>query len=377
MTFFLNDLSGGWSPKWRAAVDLLPWGFAAALYMGMRFLSVNHGAAFGFWDQATLENLDHPGGFIGTILGTVMTWLGYLKLWIWPHPLSAFHVLSMPTGEGEWLGFSGALFLAVGAVVAAIRVRFLKTAWLWFFVFIFPVLNIIPIGGMFNERHLYLPSMALAWICAWLIDFCVNRFSKTPLAVAVKVSAAGVVVAYALISMGYASAWLSDDALWRRAHRLYPHSADPLNKMAKAFYDAGDLMSAADYYARAAELEKYPQKEIEHRRKAAQAFGLKSRFDLALQQYQLLVKLAPGDEVIRFEWGWTYFLSGGLDQAEAVYLDLLARFPDSARGYYGLSEVSFRRGQLEAGRRRSMEALERKPNEALTQRILSNLNGLS
>ncbi len=375
--FFLNDLSGGWRPKWRAAMDLLPWGFAAALYLGMRFLFVNHGAAFGFWEQATLENLNHSGGLTGTVWGVVMTWLGYLKLWIWPHPLSAFHMLSMPTHAGGWLVFLGALFLAIAAVVAAMRLHFLKTAWIWFFVFIFPVLNIIPIGGMFNERHLYLPSMALAWMFAWGIDFCVKRCFKTGMVFAVNVCVAAVVVVYAFLSMGYSSVWLSDDALWRRGHQLYPQAADPLNKMAKTFYDAGDLISAADYYDRAADLEKYPSREIEFRRKAAQAFGLKSRFDLALQQYQMLVKLAPEDEIILFEWGWTYFLSGDLDQAEAVYRGLLVQFPDSARGYYGLSEVAFRRERLEEGRKLSLAALEKKPHEALALRILSNLQGLS
>ncbi len=374
--FFLNDTPEGWRAKFRVALDLLPWCAAAGLYLVMRFLFVNHGAAFGFWGQTTLENLDHPGGWFGFLIGIPMTWLGYLKLWVWPHPLSPFHMLAMPSRFIAWIGFGGALIFVLILILKMSRDRFLKLAWIWFFVFLFPVLNIIPIGGMFNERHLYLPSMGLTWLSVWAIYALSERFPKRIRVFAGHAIVGAATLFCAFLAVQYSTVWLSDDALWRRGHQVYPQAADPLNKLAKAFYDAGDLKSAAEYYVRAADLERYPAREVEYRRKAAQAFGLKGEFEPALEQYQRLLKLNPDHELARFELGWTYFLKGDLSQAEKAYRDLLVRFPDSARGYYGLSELAFKRGDFEEGKRQSGEALQRHPNEALVKRILSNLRQL-
>lgn len=354
-------------------LDLIPWLTVAALYLLARHAFVASDAAFGFWEQNSQMNLKVPDSLTGKIAGVFLTYFGYIKLWFWPHPLSPFHVLAAPATMDAWLIFilmTGVISLII---IATFRIHFMRFAWLWFFVALLLVANFIPIGGMFSERLMYLPSVGLAWLSAYCLDALLRKTSQRVLRGLFLILAIVLLGSSAASAARYAWSWQSNDAMWRRANQIYPNEPHPLSQMAKAFYDEGDLLSAASYYEKAAALESDAEAAIELRRKAAQSYGIKRQFDRAIQQYKIILARHPAYWLGWFELGWTHYVSGDFEGAKKIYNELLERNPGYPRALFGLAELAFERGDSAAARALYDEALRQQPDTILVQLILKNL----
>jgi tetratricopeptide (TPR) repeat protein len=135
----------------------------------------------------------------------VRVWPEYLRLLFWPADLSAEwgpDTIGV-VGWGSphvWLGVAVGAALAACAVLSWRRDRWVAAAVAWFALAVLPVANLLfVVGVILSERSLYLPSVALAFLCPPLVAAVSRARRETRIA-----GAAG---AAALLLLGAGRTW--------------------------------------------------------------------------------------------------------------------------------------------------------------------------
>lgn len=359
-------------------LDLIPFAAVAVMYLVARSLFVESGAAFGFWKNQVQVNIDHPGGWQGWLGSVFLIFKSYIALWIWPNPLTIYRVISLPASAEAWIWFCAEWAILILIGFKMIKDRLMTLGLTWFFVFSLLICNLIPIGGLFAERLIYLPSVGLAWITAVCLNevrqfFC-RAFLGTVFFVFLVMSISG---ALAFQAYRYSLVWVSDFSIWEHARQLNPHRPYPYSQLAKTFHEQGDSRTAALFFKKAAELTGSVSASATSRRRAAQAFGEAKEYDLAIREYRVLLEKEPRLWDVWFEMGWTFLLSGDDASAEQVFEKTLQKNPDHGWSYYGLAELAFKKGDDEKGRNLYTLALNHSSDSVLTQTVLKNFRNRS
>ena len=222
------------------ARQMIP-GFAAAMFLLLTISAQTtmYGGVRGHMSLGKLEIL---------AIDTVILWR-YVGSLIWPDSLCVLY--DPPTaGIAIPVALASAGWLVVIVACWRLRDRFPHLRWALFsaFVFLVPVLNLVPITTLMNDRYLYLPSIAVfglsavgmqrlfAWIARW-------HDSRIHFRVAIAVS----VVAVGFLSWQthrYLPVWRNGTSLWTYAHRRLPDSPLVNYQLADAHYNAGQRRQA-------------------------------------------------------------------------------------------------------------------------------------
>ncbi len=193
----------------------------------------------------------------------------YLRLLIWPHPLSLYYdltYLSAPTAREFFLPLAG-LFLAFALLAAwyrwTLRVDLqegncLAFAFLWAVVAILPVLDlrVLPKSEIVHDRYLYLPSVGVTILAGLAFSQVLRavQFSKW------KRAAVAAATATACLAMGLAAArqtlyWYDDFSLSYHAHEVAPRSVAATTNLAAAIAQRGMEGPAVELYKQALALQ--------------------------------------------------------------------------------------------------------------------------
>ena len=161
------------------------------------------------------------------------TWLRYLGLMIFPHPLTHDYYpkqIAITNFSNPLVIFSGLLLIFL-TVIAAIktRSRSIPAFAFWFFVFSFSIVSnaVFNIGTFMNERFLFTPllgfSLFLAWCGTdWLYDRLRNHRQWKQAAIALF----GVVVLlYSIRTISRNRVWMDDFTLFTTDVRVSANSA--------------------------------------------------------------------------------------------------------------------------------------------------------
>lgn len=225
--------------------------------------------------------------------------------------------------------------LGAGALLAARRRPPLAFAAALYAAALAPAANLLfPIGTIFGERLLYLPSAGLclalgAALSGWASDALSSR-------------AAFALAALLLGGLGaraaaYAAVWSDEVALFAHAVREVPRSAKAHQLLGEALLEAGQVEEGG--------------RELE----------------AAVALLRGAPEVPPG---LRVELGVAWEQAGRLEEAEAAYLRLLAERPEQPDALWRLGVVRWR-----GGRRAEAEALWQRAARAAPQdaRILTDL----
>jgi tetratricopeptide (TPR) repeat protein len=161
-------------------------------------------------------------------MSALRAWPEYARLLVFPADLSADYSpgVVLPVESLSPMVMLGALLLA-GTVALCLATPWLPAAGLpaaWFFIAVFPVSNILlPIGVLLAERILYLPSVAIAIVAAYVWDFVRGRFSIRELRLA---TATTVVILVAGMGRSFLRNpdWKDTETLWDSIVRDHPES---------------------------------------------------------------------------------------------------------------------------------------------------------
>ncbi|MDO8734217.1 MAG: tetratricopeptide repeat protein [Elusimicrobiota bacterium] len=269
--------------------------------------------------------------------------LFYIKLMFIPYPLNPDWGLSdvISISQTFFEPFVILSFIALVAVFFA-AYKMIKTnpiftfSILWFFAFLFPVSNIIPIGDFIAERFLYIPSFGFCLFAGDLI----HRNKKL-----IKIASL-VLVIFSFVTVKQNTVWKNNMSLWTYTTQKFPKNwrafwelgkcyrteknADDTIKFFKkslslretdlVLYDLavelrkkGDCPSAIESLNILIGIDKRSAKAYLER---AKCYGSLGNYKNAVSDFQTAALLSPKDDNIFYETGRFYILRDDLSSAK-------------------------------------------------------------
>jgi hypothetical protein len=197
----------------------------AGCYLILRLLLVGRMTQRGGW-----------GGGVGEhVAFQLIGFATYLRLLVLPFGLRLDYVFDTPFGKGAgWFVLSA----AATALYLVLLLRDLRRhspyalGLSWIPIALLPVLNILPIKAVANERFLYLPAMGLSFLLAW-------RLAPRPGGARARLAASAAVVCLGLLSARRVGDWESEFSLWGDSARKEPRSFIAQVNLGKACNDEG------------------------------------------------------------------------------------------------------------------------------------------
>ena len=206
-----------------------PMACVIAAYISIRLLAAGMTPVTPLAERDLLNDPFLPlrfGAASGDILATKISILiHYLRLLVWPHPLSAdYSYATFPflgwTDWRVWLSIALHVALIAATVIAWQRRHILAVAGCIYFAFLLPVSNVpFEIGATMGERLIYHASLGFALAAAWLIVHALRR----PEAI-VAVTAA-IAIAFGILTFQRARDWYDDATLFLHDVQVVPNSA--------------------------------------------------------------------------------------------------------------------------------------------------------
>ena len=230
----------------KSILAFLPFLAAIALYMAIRFQVV---APPG--ENSDSEVLNNPYVFaegVQKIATEISTSLNYLKLLIFPHPLSAdYSYNSIPYKDfsdiSVWLSLAVHLGLFV-AMFVLFRKRSLLCFAIAFYLFhLLMVCNIVfDIGATMGERLIYHSSMGFAIAVAWLLVKGAEKIKPVVTGQRALAGFMGVIVVFAgIVTIPRNAAWKNDGTLFAADLKVVPNSVLVLANVAASYITIADM----------------------------------------------------------------------------------------------------------------------------------------
>jgi len=256
-----------------------------------------------------------------------------LWLLVWPRSLSADYSWNAipPVTSPLDPAFLASLVILLALAAAAVLLRRSRPALtfliLWYLGAVFPTSNLlVPVGTIFGERLLYLPSVAFCLAVALLLHGLLARPAAWP-----RLTGAAVLLLLAWRTAAYASAWRDEVTLFTAAVEAQPGSAK-----------AHDLLGAS--------------------------FMAEDRPEEGARQLELAVhalsSLSEPPQAQRIKLGVAYERLGRLGEAEAIYQQVLRQTPGFADATWRLGVVRWRQGRRDEAARLWEEAMAQQPDHA-------------
>ncbi|HEV8374682.1 MAG TPA: tetratricopeptide repeat protein [Candidatus Polarisedimenticolia bacterium] len=268
--------------------------------------------------------------------GTALIALGkYAWLLLWPVRLSADYSGSQipaVSGPGDPRLLASVLFL-VTALAWAFRIRHRwRAGWfsvLFFVAAILPVSNLFfPIGTIFGERLLYLPSVGFCLLAGGLL--CSLRRARPILATLLLVLA---LVTGSVRTFARNHVWKDDASFALATARDAPNSPKAQFNLGVFLEEHGDLGGAREAYQRAAALA--PDWSDTHFNLAG-VLARSGRLPDAIESYRRVLALRPMDHRGIMNLGLALYQAGRHKEAIELYSGFLKERPDSAEAHNGL-----------------------------------------
>jgi len=315
-----HDLLTGTRPRW---TRYLPYAVLFALYFLLRAVALGDGA-----DVARMDFNQWP------LLFEFLT--RYIQLLFVPWPLEYYY--DAPATSLFSLITGGGLLLAAlaGATLAWRRGQRLPAfALAWLLVTLAPALPIALFAEpVFAIRVLYLPSVALALIVAWLFDQRLQRGR----AIATAGIGAFIVVAIPLTIAEIAD-WRDDITFYSLAANTSPASYKPLVGLADAFERDDQPGPAIDASLRAAARAPDSRTRLDLRERAARLLGQNGDTEGSAAIYREIVTEDPQRSSAWVGLGNNAFAQRELARAQEYYRRALQADAGNAEAAYNLSLV--------------------------------------
>lgn len=375
--FFLSN--GDFKYFWRRALKYAWFLVPVLCYLQLRVLVMQKSAVFGFWNLGLATSVASTQSLVEHGISTFQVFFKYIFLLIFPFRLSADYLLPAPA---QLTCFQVFYFIVI--VTSVIALAFLtarKDKMLSFFIFFFfissfLVSNIIPVGGLFAERFMYFPSIAYCFLLAYgflkIFDDCQQRHldRRQFIAVIVFIVILGL-YAQALAARNYI--WRNDIVLWSDTVKKNPQSYRPFQYLADAYVYHGPV-----YYPKALllyreALTKAGAPEVKIRDSLGTLYGMMNQHDLALNEFQRALALAPRSVVGYYNIGITYFLKGDYEKAFVYFKQGQKVDKDYFWVYYGMGLVFEKQKKFDQAQAMFKKALSLEPNFKMAQEALTRL----
>jgi protein O-mannosyl-transferase len=228
----------------------------------------------------------------------------------------------------------------------------------WYLLALLPASNLLfPIGTIFGERLLYLPSVATALLGGAALAAAARHLP----AAAVRLGGATLAALLALATVRCAAAWESDRTLFERAAYVVPRSSKVQHKLAVLRLAAGDAPGALEAADRAAAL-RPGNAGIEVVR--AEIFRALDRRDDEAAALARALAANPDEPDAIYAAGRRAQEAGRLDEAEGHWRRVIALRPRHAGALADLSTLAFVRGDAAGALSLALRAVDANERQA-------------
>ncbi|MBW2146263.1 MAG: tetratricopeptide repeat protein [Deltaproteobacteria bacterium] len=266
-------------------------------------------AGWQWWGDSALNNF--------LTVATILVF--YIKLLIFPVVLSAdYSYNAYPVAQSPWelrvlLSLAVLLVLAIMAVRWLRRSRLMAFGWIWFFVTLLPVSQIIPHHELLAEHYLYLPSIGFFMLLGLIIATRISNASGNR---GVLFFIYAVPVLLVVIWSGRTIIrnpdWRSDKVLWAKTVRTVPQSFRAQFNMGNLLRQEGSPYGALDYFNRALKIKPDDARALLNIGAIYDRLGLR---DKAFEHYQRSLTADPEYAAACNNIGGFYIRRGEIDKA--------------------------------------------------------------
>ncbi len=340
------------------------YGCLALVYLLARISFVDQPAALGFWNLDLFFNIGQTQGLISHLLTVIEIYFFYIMLLFFPFHLNAFHWI--PASHSLLSAPALSALICIGGLIIYALVRFKTYPRISFLIFFFflsslMVSNLIPIGGIFAERFMYLPSVAfcgLIGLVAGRIIRSDQNFirAKTKMTVLLLVLVGGI---YLMQTVTRNYIWRTDISLWKDTLKKTPNAFTPHLNLAEAYDQAGEIQLALKHYEIASRFSGWKQAFIHN--KMGKIYAGQGLYHQALEHFKKAFELNQREEEFFYNAGMAYFYLDDFKKAQDLFEESLKRNQDYAWSYYGFGLVYEKKGQRQKARQMFKQAYRLNP----------------
>lgn len=213
-------------------------------------------AAAGVMAVVTVRTQTLAGGIVPNLYGNgplatlytmapVLT--GYLRLIFWPDELSALYFPAIRQHPDAAVILALAL-IALLALAGVMLYRRQPRLFFWyglFFISLVPVLQIIPINTLMNDRYLYLPMLGMSAFISALVSAAVTR-KQGFIPISAVICALVALSALSIVTIRRSAVWSNDYTLWADTIQTYPGQFFPHYLLGSVLLNDGHLEEAVN-----------------------------------------------------------------------------------------------------------------------------------
>ncbi|MDA8168510.1 MAG: tetratricopeptide repeat protein [Nitrospiraceae bacterium] len=337
--------------------DYLPFFAAIAIYLAMRSYVLKGAVGTPLkLNELPLRMLSMP-----EVLITYLR-LSFIPLW-----QKAQYNIGLNASAGKW-----AYALLLAALLLALfryrKKRAVSLAALWFFLFLAPVMNIVPVSGsLMAERYLYVPLAGIAVSIGTAFGRAVEGKRRNP--------AIGLFVFYAcalfFLTVQRNPVWRNDESLYTDMIKTEPSAYKGWYNLGNMMYREGRLKEAQMLWEKALAVK--PGMYAVHNNLGV-LYEKTGDYALAEKHYRIILAVKPYPEVYQ---NLGNALSGEkkFAQAEDAYKRAIGMDRDSLRGYVLLSDFYSRTGRPALALGTMEQAVKNMPASCDAYNILGTVAG--
>ncbi len=316
----------------------------------------------------------------------------YLRLLFWPRPLSLYYdlsYLSAPTSSGFFLPLAG-----IFALLGLLMVWYLWTyrrdvaqngsqeslregnciafASLWMLVAILPVLDLrmLPRSEILHDRYLYLPSVGFAILVGAAITQAIRAAKQVRWKRAVAALTATVCLVLGLLTVHQTLYWFDDFSLSFHAHEIAPNSVAATTNLGAAVAQRGIAGPAMELYRQALALQPdFWRANVN----LAYLYYAQGNIPQAANYFARACNIDPTDGDQFLYLGMALLQLGRPNDAErAIRTALLVR-PQGSKYHLGLAMVLKAEGKLPEAAQEAKSEIAEDPKSRQAQSLLKDL----
>jgi tetratricopeptide (TPR) repeat protein len=315
----------------RALIEALPYLAVVVLYLAVRVRVLGfpfYGAERAMRIQASTSAL---GGIGATLLLAAKVVALYLRLLVLPYPLNAHRLASDLESTAvllDWLAPVVVVAVLVLSILALRRAPTLAFAGLFFFATILPVSWLLAVGDMVPERFLYIPSLAICLVVAWLVASLWQQRRAWGVALALLIS-----LLWVVLTFNRNADWRNNLTLWSRTVAASPQSTLAHNSLGLEFLNRGQYEKAIAEFDQVLKIDQENQNAYIN---LGAAYATQEQYQEAAEALQKAIELVPERALPHFHLGIIFERLGDTEQAIVAYQNALDLDPYLVSAYYNL-----------------------------------------
>lgn len=198
------------------------------------------------------SNVLYNSGLSDYLLAPINTVTRYAETLLFPVRL--FPDAYFPASQLQFSAIAAFLLIALSCfLLIKAKVKGAGLAVLWMLCGLLTVSNIIPSGGLFADRYIFISLMGFALWLGISFSYLMTRYEKQKSAVVLL--GLGLLLACSLKTVQQSDMWQSDFKFWYYASQLTPHKARNHYYLATYWEKAGQYEEAAREYRKTLELD--------------------------------------------------------------------------------------------------------------------------